>query len=298
MSTTIAPPEKLDTMPLSYLEVAIEIAREAGAILREEATRPPQITYKREVDLVTQADKRSEKFIVERLTKYFPNHAIAAEEGSGHESKSEFGWHVDPLDGTTNFAHGYPCFCVSIALATRKPQEPNSTETSAIVAPRDTVLCAVIYNPIHDELFAAARGEGATLNGKAIHVSANATLATSLLCTGFPVHERHASPNIHYYSDFTMFSHGVRRDGSAALDLASVACGRFDGFWEFGLKKWDTAAGVLLVQEAGGTVTDFAGKPYELGGPVILATNSLIHEEMRSKANEIAVLYPGPTLPR
>jgi myo-inositol-1(or 4)-monophosphatase len=298
MSTIIAPPEKLDTMPLSYLEVAIEIAREAGAILREEATRPPQITYKREVDLVTQADKRSEKFIVERLTKYFPNHAIAAEEGSGHESKSEFAWHVDPLDGTTNFAHGYPCFCVSIALATRKPQELNSTETSAIVAPRDTVLCAAIYNPIHDELFAAARGEGAKLNGKPIHVSANATVATSLLCTGFPVHERRASPNIHYYSDFTMLSHGVRRDGSAALDLASVACGRFEGFWEFGLKKWDTAAGVLLVQEAGGTVTDFVGKPYELGGPVILATNSLIHEEMRSKANEIAVLYPGPTLPR
>lgn len=276
----------------------MEIAREAGALLREESTRPPQITYKREVDLVTQADKRSEKLIVEKLTKYFPTHAIAAEEGSGHESNSEFSWHVDPLDGTTNFAHGYPCFCVSIALATRRPQQANSAETPVIVAaPRDTVLCAVIYNPIHDELFAAERGEGATLNGKAIHVSANATVATSLLCTGFPVHERHASPNIHYYSDFTMLSHGVRRDGSAALDLASVACGRFEGFWEFGLKKWDTAAGVLLVEEAGGTVTDFAGKPYELGGPVILATNSLIHEEMRSKANEIAILYPGPTLP-
>jgi myo-inositol-1(or 4)-monophosphatase len=284
---------------LSYLEAAMEIAREAGALLREESTRPPQITYKREVDLVTQADKRSEKLIVEKLTKYFPTHAIAAEEGSGHESNSEFSWHVDPLDGTTNFAHGYPCFCVSIALATRRPQQANSAETPVIVAaPRDTLLCAVIYNPIHDELFAAERGEGATLNGKAVHVSANATVATSLLCTGFPVHERHASPNIHYYSDFTMLSHGVRRDGSAALDLASVACGRFEGFWEFGLKKWDTAAGVLLVKEAGGTVTDFAGKPYELGGPVILATNSLIHEEMRSKANKIAVLYPGPTLPQ
>src|SRR5271154_5192958 len=204
-------------MTNNYLSAAVEIAREAGAILREEAKHPAQISYKREVDLVTQADKRSEKLIVERLTKYFPTHSIAAEEGTGHESTSEFRWHVDPLDGTTNFAHGYPCFCVSIALATRKPQEPNSTETSAVAAaPRDTVLCAVIYNPIHDELFAAARGEGATLNGKPIHVSANATVATSLLCTGFPVHERHASPNIHYYSDFTMFSHGVRRDGSAA----------------------------------------------------------------------------------
>ena len=271
------------------MEAAIEIAREAGAVLREEATQPAQISYKREVDLITQADKRSEKLIVERLTKHFPSHAIVAEEGSGHESGSEFSWHVDPLDGTTNFAHGYPCYCVSIALAQRAAETPNT--------PRDTLLCAVIYNPVNDELFAAARGDGATLNGAKIRVSANATVATSLLCTGFPVHERHASPNIHYYSDFTMHSHGVRRDGSAALDLASVACGRFEGFWEFGLKKWDTAAGVLLVREAGGTVTDFAGQPYELGGPVILATNGLIHKEMGGIANEIALLYPGPTLP-
>jgi myo-inositol-1(or 4)-monophosphatase len=277
----------------NYLAVAMEIAREAGAILREEAKHPAQISYKREVDIVTQADKRSEKLIVERLTKYFPTHSIAAEEGTGHESASEFRWHVDPLDGTTNFAHGYPCFCVSIALA-----QQSSHALGAPEAPRDSVLCAVVYDPMHDEIFAAARGEGATLNGAKIQVSRNGTLATSLLCTGFPVHERFASPNIHYYSDFTMRSHGVRRDGSAALDLANVACGRFDGFWEFGLKKWDTAAGVLLVQEAGGRVSDFAGRPYELGGPVILATNKLIHEEMRSVANEIAVLYPGPTLPR
>src|SRR5271155_1512858 len=265
----------------NYLAVAVEIAREAGAILREEAKHPAQISYKREVDIVTQADKRSELAIVTRITMEFPDHSIAAEEGSGHEASSEFRWHVDPLDGTTNFAHGYPCFCVSLGLAQR-----------------DTLLAAVIYDPIADELFAAARGEGATLNGAKIHVSKNATLGTSLLCTGFPVHERYASPNIHYYSDFTMRSHGVRRDGSAALDLANVACGRFEGFWEFGLKKWDTAAGVLLVQEGGGRVTDFDGGPYELGGPVILATNKLIHEEMRGVAKEIAILYPGPTLPR
>lgn len=310
----------------NYLAAAIEIAREAGAILREESRHPAQISYKREVDLVTQADKRSEKLIVERLTKYFPTHAIAAEEGSGHESSSEYRWHVDPLDGTTNFAHGYPCFCVSIALAQQaganlqtvaNPQEasanprhgenvaeqkPQDSNPVALrhrgLEPRDTLLCGVVYDPIHEELFAAARGEGATLNGAKINVSRNATVATSLLCTGFPVHERYASPNIHYYSDFTMRSHGVRRDGSAALDLANVACGRFDGFWEFGLKKWDTAAGVLLIQEAGGRVSDFAGRPYELGGPVILATNGMIHEEMRAVANEIAVLYPGPTLPR
>jgi myo-inositol-1(or 4)-monophosphatase len=259
-------------MPKNYLEAAIEIAREAGQILREEFARPPQISYKGgEVDLITQADKRSEQAIVSRITQYFPDHSIAAEEGTGHESTSEFRWHVDPLDGTTNFAHGYPCFCVSLGLAQR-----------------DALLAAVIYNPISDELFAAARGEGATLNGKKIHVSKNATLGTSLLCTGFPVHNRKGTPNLQYYGDFTMWSHGVRRDGSAALDLACVAAGRFDGFWEFNLKKWDTAAGVLLVEEAGGKVSDFAGQPYQLGGPVILATNSLIHEEMRATANAIA----------
>jgi len=185
-------------MTENYLETALEIAREAGAVLREEFGHPAQISYKREVDLVTQADRRSEKLIVERLTKYFPAHAIAAEEGSGHESGSEFRWHVDPLDGTTNFAHGYPCFCVSIALAQQAP--------ASAQGPRDTLLCGVIYDPIHEELFAAAHGEGATLNGAKIRVSHNATLSTSLLCTGFPVHERYASPNIHYYSEFTMRS--------------------------------------------------------------------------------------------
>ncbi len=280
-------------MTTSYLEAAVEIARAAGTVLREEASRPAEISYKGEVDLVTQADKRSERLIVERLTKYFPTHAIAAEEGLGHEASSEFRWHVDPLDGTTNFAHGYPCFCVSIALA-QTARDAAGRERS----PRDTLLVGVIYDPTSDELFAAARGQGATLNGVKINVSRNARVASSLLCTGFPVHERHASPNIHYYSEFTMRSHGVRRDGSAALDLAYVACGRFDGFWEFGLKKWDTAAGVLLVQEAGGQVSDFAGLAYELGGAVILASNGFIHEEMRAVANEIAVLYPGPTLLR
>lgn len=264
-------------MTKTYLNAAIEIALEAGKILRDEFDRPPTISYKGDVDLVTQADKRSEQAIVDRLGKYFPDHAVAAEEGLGHESASEFRWHVDPLDGTTNFAHGYPCFCVSIALAQR-----------------DVLLAGVVYNPIYDELFAAARGEGAMLDGKRIFVSKNATLATSLLCTGFPVHNRKGSANLQYYGDFTMLSHGVRRDGSAALDLACVAAGRFDGFWEFNLNKWDTAAGVLLVEEAGGKVSNFAGEPYVLGGPVILATNGLIHEEMRSVALEISRNAPAP----
>ena len=260
-------------MSEDYLKAAVEIAREAGAILREEFDKPLQISYKGDVDLVTQADKRSEAAIVKRLTEYFPEHAIAAEEGSGHESasQSEYRWHVDPLDGTTNFAHGYPCFCVSIGLALR-----------------DTVIAGVVFNPYYDELFAAARGEGATLNGKKIHVSNVQTLTTSLLCTGFPVHKRLANPNIHYYWDFTLCSHGVRRDGSAALDLAYVAAGRFDGFWEFGLKPWDTAAGVVIVEEAGGKISDLDGKPYLLGGKTILATNGLIHAEMEKMAAEIA----------
>jgi myo-inositol-1(or 4)-monophosphatase len=266
-------------MTANYLDVAIEITLEAGKILREEYALTPDIRYKGDVDLVTQADRRSEQAIVTRLAKYFPEHSIAAEEGTGHVRSSEFRWHVDPLDGTTNFAHKYPCFAVSIALA----QNGN-------------VLAGVVYNPIHDELFAAARGEGATLNGKKISVSQVATLSTSLLCTGFPVHKRRANPNIHYYYDFTMRSHGVRRDGSAALDLACVAAGRFDGFWEFGLKPWDTGAGVLLVQEAGGAISDFDGQAYQLGGPVILATNSLIHEEMRETALAISKRDPSAPL--
>jgi myo-inositol-1(or 4)-monophosphatase len=266
-------------MATNYLDAAIETALEAGKILREEFTLPPDIRYKGDVDLVTQADKRSETAIVTRLSKLFPEHTIAAEEGTGHERSTEFCWHVDPLDGTTNFAHKYPCFAVSIALAQN-----------------ERVLAGVVYNPIYEELFAAARGEGATLNGKKISVSKVETLSTSLLCTGFPVHKRRANPNIHYYYDFTLRSHGVRRDGSAALDLACVAAGRFDGFWEFGLKPWDTAAGVLLVQEAGGTISDFHGNPYQLGGAVVLATNALIHKEMRETALDISRRDPNSPL--
>lgn len=255
----------------TYLEAAIEIAKEAGEILREEMEQPPTIAYKGDFDLVTQADRRSEQLIVRRLLERFPQHAVAAEEGTGKDTGSEYRWHVDPLDGTTNFAHGYPCFCVSMALAQR-----------------NELLLGVIYNPIYQELFAAARGEGATFNDKKIICSKIDTLKNSLLCTGFPNHKRLANPNIHYYWDFTLRSHGVRRDGSAALDLAYVAMGRFDSFWEFGLNPWDTAAGVVLVEEAGGKITDLQGQPYVLGGPSILASNGLIHAEMVRVAGEIA----------
>jgi len=258
-------------MTNNYLQAAVEIAREAGNVLREELQRPPDIAYKGDFDLVTQADRRSEAVIVSRLQQYFPDHAVAAEEGTGKDTDSEFRWHVDPLDGTTNFAHGYPCFCVSMALAQN-----------------NELLAGVIYNPVYDELFTAARGEGSMFNGKQIHCSRIAALKNSLLCTGFPNHKRHEHPNIFYYWDFTLRSHGVRRDGSAALDLAYVACGRFDGFWEFGLNPWDTAAGVLIVQEAGGKITDLQGRPYVLGGKSILASNGLIHQEMEQLAADIA----------
>jgi len=263
-----------------FLEVAVEAAREAGAILLAEFDRPQKIGYKGDVDLVTDADRRSEAAIVTRLRSHFPKHAIVAEEG-GQETgvaASRYCWYVDPLDGTTNFAHSYPVFCVSIALT--EDEEP---------------VVGVVYNPVNGELFTALRSEGAYLAStpgatpqKRIQVSSVKRLAVSLLSTGFPSHKRAQNPNIHYYWDFTLRSHGVRRDGSAALDLCSVACGRFDGFWEFGLKPWDTAAGILLVREAGGVATDFAGHPYRLGGPELLASNTHIHAEMQQVAADIA----------
>jgi myo-inositol-1(or 4)-monophosphatase len=255
----------------SFLDVAIETAREAGAILLEEFARPVKISYKGEVDIVTQADKRSELAIVSRLRNNFPKHAIVAEEGGGTEGDSPFRWHVDPLDGTTNFAHGYPCFAVSLGL--EEAGEP---------------IVGVIFQPVSGELFTAVKGEGAYLNQKKIEVSKIDKLATSLLCTGFPSIKRTQNPNIHYYWDFTLRSHGVRRDGSAAMDLAAVACGRFEAFWEFGLHTWDAAAGIVLVREAGGMVTRFDGQPYQLGDRELLASNGRVHSEMMEVAASIA----------
>jgi len=260
-----------------YLQVAIEAAREGGRILKEEWTRPVHISYKGDVDLVTQADKRSEEAVVGRLRREFPSHAIVAEEGSGSESNSPFRWHVDPLDGTTNFAHHFPQFAVSIGLE----------EAGELVA-------GVVLNPCNDEMFTAARGEGAQLNGQPIRVSQADRLAVSLLGTGFPTHKRNQNPNIHFYWQFTLASHGVRRMGAAALDLCMVACARLDAFWEFGLKSWDTAAGALIVREAGGRVTDFEGKPFSPGDNVCLASNGLIHEEIQRMAATIAA--GGPDL--
>ncbi len=246
-----------------------------------EFDKPPKISYKGEVDLVTQADRRSEEAIVGRLRSYFPGHTIVAEEGGGQEADASCRWIVDPLDGTTNFAHGYPCFAVSIGF------EQDGE-----------LLAGVIYQPVSKELFTTAKGEGAYLNEKRIEVSKIDHLSTSLLATGFPSVKRSRNPNIHYYRDFTLSSHGVRRDGSAALDLAAVACGRFDGFWEFGLHSWDTAAGALLVREAGGVVTDFAGRPYRPGDYETVASNGRIHEEMRRLAANIEQRIEAETAQR
>ncbi len=247
------------------------IAREAGALLMDHFARAVTIEYKGDVDLVTAADRASEKLIVERLRALWPEHGIVGEEGTRSDPGADYRWYVDPLDGTTNFAHGYPVFCVSIALV-HKGEE---------------LVAGVLYDPTRDEMFSAERGEGATLNGTLIHVSKTARLAESILGTGFPSHKRHQNPNIHFYHQITLRSHGVRRAGSAALDLANVACGRYDGFWEFNLNPWDTAAGVLLVREAGGLVTRFDGSAFRIDSREVLATNRLIHHELLTNFEEI-----------
>ena len=272
------------------------IAREAGTLLMSYFARHITFEYKGEVDLVTEADRASEKLIVERLRARWPEYGIVGEEGTRTDPGAEYRWYVDPLDGTTNFAHGFPVFCVSIALVhkatpTSALRRRSGPAPSALVGDpgekEGELLAGVLYDPTRDEMFSAERGLGATLNGKPIQVSQTKRLSESLLGTGFPSHKRHLNPNIHFYHQITLRSHGVRRAGSAALDLANVACGRYDGFWEFNLNPWDTAAGALLVQEAGGTVTRFDGSPYRLDSREVLASNGLIHEKLMKNFKEI-----------
>ena len=269
---------------LIFVPKAAEIAREAGARLREFYAQGVETEYKGDVDIVTVADRAVEKLIRTRLGEAFPDHGVYGEEGTRERLEGEFRWYVDPLDGTTNFAHGFPQFCVSLGLEHRTmPVQRANLDHPAqgLKADEDgTLVAAVIYDPLRDEMFTAERGHGAQLNGKAAKVSRTRELAEALLGTGFPSRKRHASPNIHFYQEFTLRSHGVRRAGSAALDLAYVACGRMDAFWEFNLNPWDTAAGILLVEEAGGRVTDFAGARFQLKSGEILASNGLIHEEL------------------
>jgi len=262
----------------SYLATAMEIAREAGTLLLQMARRPMAISYKHPADLVTEADRRSERLIIERLHRHFPEHDVVSEEGGGQRGNAEYCWYVDPLDGTTNYAHGFPVFSVAMGLTCK-----------------GEVIAGVVYDPSRGELFMAERGAGAYLNYEPIRVSKTPNLAASLLGTGFPPYADDHALNIEFYYRLTRISHGIRRAGSAALDLCSVAAGRFDGFWELKLNPWDKAAGSLIVTEAGGRVTHVAGDEFNLLGDDILASNGLIHEEMRKEFAEVAARHRRQT---
>ena len=249
------------------LNFAIQTARDAGRVLAEKFGRVT-IRQKGDIDLVTDADLAAERLIVERVRSHYPRHAILAEEageivaiGGGD---AEYKWVVDPLDGTTNYAHGYPVFCVSIALEHQ-----------------GEIVVGVVYDPLRDEIFAAERGGGAALNGRRMRVSETDELNRALLCTGFPYDVRQRDQFARHFAAFIMHAQAVRRDGAAALDLAYVAAGRFDGFWEEGLRPWDVAAGMLLIREAGGRVTHYDGTPCHIYIPPVLATNGLVHEAMQ-----------------
>ena len=260
----------------SFIPAMAEIAREAGALLMEYFHQHVKVEYKGDADLVTIADRKSEILIRERIKKNWPAHDILGEEQGLVDTGSDYRWYVDPLDGTTNFAHGFPVFCVYMALEHKNQR-----------------IAGVVYDPTRDELFAAEKGRGAYLNQQRIQVSKIANLAECLVATGFPSHKRHKNPNIHFYHQITLHTHGVRRAGSAALDLCCVASGRFDGFWEFNLNPWDTAAGVLIVEEAGGKVTDFQGGPFPLNSRETLASNGLVHGAL---LNEFAQILCGRDL--
>jgi myo-inositol-1(or 4)-monophosphatase len=271
MSSAQGLPSDLD---FTFVPKAVPLAREAGAKLREFLAAGVATEYKGDVDLVTVADRTVEAYLQDALLTAFPSHGIYGEEGTRDRLDAEYRWYIDPLDGTTNFAHGFPHFCVSMGLEHR---------TAGLAPEHDgPIVAGVIYDPMRDELFTAERGKGAFLNGKPIHVSSVPELGDALVATGFPSRKRHENPNIHFYQEFTLRSHGVRRAGSAALDLAYIACGRMDAYWEFGLNPWDTAAGFLLVEEAGGRVTAFDGAYRKLDSREILASNQLIHHEMLS----------------
>ena len=249
------------------ITIAIEAAREAGIFLLENVGKVKNIERKigQETNLVTEIDKQSEALIIKKIRHHFPDHAILGEESGAHEQKSEYRWIIDPLDGTTNYTHGLPIFCVTIGIEHQ-----------------GEIIAGAIYDPNRDELYTAEKGKGAFLNGKRIYVSTVDSLINSLLVTGFPYNVKENPENvIEHFVNFLPKAQGVRRLGSAALDLAYVACGRFDGYWEIFLQPWDKAAGILLVQEAGGVVTNFTNDAKDIiYNPNTLATNGMIHTKM------------------
>jgi len=250
------------------LEVAQAAALESGRLLAEKQQTDFKIAKKGPVNLVTEMDIQAEQIIVDRILESFPDHQILAEERGSETGTAPVKWVIDPLDGTTNYAHGYRFFCVSIGV------EVNGE-----------MLVGVVYDPVCNELFSAVKGEGATLNGELIAVSKETSLQDALLCTGFSYREEEIEENLRLFNRMMKSSRSVRRDGSAALDLSYVACGRFDGFWELSLHPWDVAAGSLIVQEAGGKVTLFDGSPCRIYDPECLATNGRVHEAVSKLLN-------------
>ncbi len=247
-----------------FIQAAEEASRIAGALQLEGLKREKRIEFKGSINLVTDVDKACEKAIVEVLQGRFPEHDILAEEGSGRRKNSEYKWIIDPLDGTTNYAHGYRLFCVSIALEHK-----------------GEIVAGAVYEPNRDEMFLAEKGGGATLNGEKISVSAVADLNHAMLATGFAYNVRETSNNnLDHFQNLLMKAQAIRRDGVAAIDLCYVAAGRYDGFWELNLFPWDVAAGYLMIQEAGGKVSDFRGKAFDVYSKEILASNGSLHRAM------------------
>ncbi len=250
----------------TFKNICIKAALESGKYIKENLGKIKTLSYKSKSNLVTNIDKSSEKLIVKIIRRSFPDHDIIAEEGAQVKRKSEYRWVIDPLDGTTNFVHGFPFFSVSIALENFKTKE---------------IVVGSVFDPIKNELFYAQKGHGSFLNKKRICVSTNSKLKDSLLATGFAYNPTDPdSDNLKYFTKFIFSSQAIRRAGSAALDLSYVACGRFDGYWELGLKPWDTAAGILIVKEAGGRVTTINGSSFDPYKKEIVASNSLIHNKM------------------
>jgi myo-inositol-1(or 4)-monophosphatase len=247
-----------------FTKVALEAAEKAGRMLKENQDKAMELEFKGEIDIVTPMDKKSEKIIIEHISGHFPSHSIIAEEGTGDERSNKYIWYIDPLDGTVNYAHHIPWYAISIGLFVD-----------------DEPVAGVIHNPATGDMFYGENGEGAYFNGKRMKVTDRKEMIKSILCSGFPYYVSHAADRIvNNLKSLLVKSQGVRRFGAAALDLAFVAAGKYDGYWEEGLKPWDTAAGILLVTEAGGKVTDYWNKKFNIFGKTIVASNGLIHDEM------------------
>ena len=244
-----------------------EISLEAGKILLKGfRSSKTIISYKSRTNLLTDIDEKSEKFLFENINKKFPDHTIIAEEGSRKDTSGDFIWYIDPIDGTNNFAHGIPFFCISIGVFSR---ESNS------------VVSGVVYNPFLDELFSAVKDSGSTLNNQAIEVSQTDDIGISIIATGFPYEKENPEKNnLKEFNKILTRVQGIRRFGSAAIDLSYLACGRIDGYWEHELKSWDMAAGSIIVKEAGGKITDYSGEKFDPEKPEIIASNGKIHEQI------------------